>query len=192
MNIGYSVQGSTDRAFLVGLKTRWCPDANLIEGRFRGSTRDSLRREYRKICAEFQEKSVDVMVFLTDADTGEWREVQKNERAKFPAEHLNRAIHGVAQRNVECWICAAPEWLAKKLDVAVDAFRAHDPKKAFEQALEIDRDDRKEAEIAALVCQAPLKDWLTNPSFDDFYEQARDLSQQFGCLIENLREAQKK
>lgn len=36
MSIGYSVEGATDRAFLKGLRRRWCPGAALIEGSFRG------------------------------------------------------------------------------------------------------------------------------------------------------------
>jgi hypothetical protein len=53
----------------------------------------------------------------------------------------------------------------------------------------IDRDDHKETEIAALVCHAPLRRWLLNPSFEDFYEQTRNKSQVLGCAVENLREA---
>jgi len=45
MKIGYSVEGSTDRAVIRGLRRRWCPEAELIEGKVRGSTRLSLRRE---------------------------------------------------------------------------------------------------------------------------------------------------
>ena len=70
MRIGYSVQGTTDRALLEGLRRRWCPHAELLEGPFRGSTRASLRREYHKICQAFVAQSVEVMVFLTDADVG--------------------------------------------------------------------------------------------------------------------------
>lgn len=188
MIIGYSVQGSTDRAFLTGLRLRWCPSADLLEGRFRGSTGASLRREYRKICDEFSARSADLMVFLTDADTGSWREVQAEERSCFPPEFLNRSIHGVTERNIECWICADPEWIGRRVDVPPAVFRVPDPKGAFERALEVDRDDRKEREIAELVCAAPLRNWLVSPSFEDFYEQARDMSQQLGCSVENLRD----
>jgi hypothetical protein len=45
MKIGYSVEGSTDRAVLKGLQRRWCPSAELLEGRFRGTTGQSARRE---------------------------------------------------------------------------------------------------------------------------------------------------
>ena len=188
MRIGYSVQASTDRALLEGLRRRWCQDAELIPGPFRGSTSASHRREYRKICLGFVARSADVMVFLTDADAEDWREVQRHERSRFPQEHLFRAAHGVADRNVECWICAESEWLARRLGSDADQLRGEDPKPAFERALGIDRGDRKEAEIAEVVTAAPLRAWLRNASFEDFYEQLRDQSQRLGCLIENLRE----
>jgi len=189
MTIGFSVQGSTDRALLHGLRTRWCPNAGLIQGPFRGSTQESLRREYRKICEQFVEQNVEVMVFLTDADTEPWREVQRNERSRFPAEHLPHAVHGVADRNVECWICADPQWLARELGAGPEQFQCENPKRAFERVLGISRDDSKEAEIAALVSKAPLHRWLIEPSFEDLYEQLRDQSQQLGCCVENLRDS---
>jgi pantoate kinase len=53
----------------------------------------------------------------------------------------------------------------------------------------IDRDDRKEEAISDLVREAPLHSWLRNPSFEDFYNQVRRMSQRLGCQIENIREA---
>ena len=189
MKIGYSVEGGTDRALLHGLRQRWCTGAELVEGRFRGSTGESLRREYAKICEEFAFKSVDVMVFLTDANDQDWRDVQRKERSKFPSERLPLAVHGVAQRNVECWICANPEYVANKLGIHADALRVANPKGCFESAMGIDRDDRKEEAISDLVKEAPLQSWLRNRSFEDFYKQVRDQSQRLLCQIENIREA---
>ena len=37
MKIGYCVQGTTDEAFVRGLVQRWCPEAELAPGKFRGS-----------------------------------------------------------------------------------------------------------------------------------------------------------
>lgn len=188
MKIGYSVQGSTDRAFLMGLQERWCPDAEVVQGPFRGVTGYSLRREYTKICDEFAFKSVDVMVFLTDADDKEWRQVKKNERSCFPQERLALAIHGVADRNIECWLCADPDYIAQRLGIPAEEVRVADPKGRFESAIGIDRSDRKEGEITDLVKEAPLRSWLRNPSFEDFYEQALKMSQLRGCKIENIRQ----
>ena len=190
MKIGYSVQGSTDRALLEGLRRRWCPNAQAVEGRFRGSTKLSLRREYRNICDEFLARGVDVMVFLTDADEAPWRDVQRNERSKFPRECLSLAVHGVADRNVESWLCAAPEWLGRRLNAQPSTFRCDDPKAAFEKAIAMDRDDRRENEIAELVKNAPLQEWLTSESFEDFYEQVRSRGQQLGRAVENILDRQ--
>jgi hypothetical protein len=147
-----------------------------------------LRREYQKICDEFSIKRVDVMVFLTDADRRAWREVQKDDRAKFPPECLDRAIHGVADRNIECWLCAEPGWLGKRLGIEPQQLRCEDPKGVFEHAMGVSQDDNQEAEIAQTVKDAPLKSWLDNSSFEDFYRQAWHQSKQAGCTIENLRE----
>ena len=188
MKIGYSVEGSTDRAFLKGLKQRWCPHATLIEGPFRGSTRTSLRREYQKICEQFAVVGVDAMVFLTDGDGADWREVQRNEREKFPAERLHYAIHGVADRNIESWICCEPIWIARELRAEPESFQVEDPKGVFEGLLGIDRDSKHEDEISGLVERAPLRSWLeTSRSFEGFYEDVRRSSQRLGCEIENLR-----
>jgi hypothetical protein len=72
--------------------------------------------------------------------------------------------------------------------LAPEQFRVQNPKGAFERASGIQRADRKEAEIAELVREAPLHKWLGRPSFEDFYEQLRARSQQLGCTIENLRD----
>jgi hypothetical protein len=177
MKIGFSVEDSTHRAVIIGLAVRWCPDATLQEGHFRGSTRLALRREYQKICEEFLARGVDVMVFLTDADTDPWRDRQRSEREKFPQEHLGRAIRGIPDRNIESWICSDPDWLGQRLGENPARFRQEDPKGPFQRAMGIDRDEHKEDEIAELVRAAPLGRWIANASFEDFYEQARDLSQ---------------
>jgi hypothetical protein len=62
MIIGYCVEGSTDRAFINGLKERWCEKATLIEGHFRGSTHLSQRREIAKICHELNSKEADLLL----------------------------------------------------------------------------------------------------------------------------------
>ena len=43
MKIGYYVQGDTDEAVIWGLAQRWCPDAELAPGKFRGTSGDSLQ-----------------------------------------------------------------------------------------------------------------------------------------------------
>jgi len=99
------------------------------------------------------------------------------------------AIHGVADRNIECWICADPQYVAHALGVRVQELLVSDPKGRFESALGIGGGDLKENEITRLVRDAPLHAWLQKPSFEDFYEQVRDVGQRRGCQIENLRDS---
>ena len=193
MKIGYAVQGSTDRAFLHGLKERWCEDAEMIEGAFRGSTGLSLRRELAKICDDlFWQKSCDVIVFLSDADVADWRAVQRSEVEKLPDELRPWAVYGMADRNIECWLCADPQYIAQETGRAAEDFAVDDPKGAFASALQVSRDDKRESEITQLVCNAPaevLQRWLRNSrSFEDFYDQLLTVSRQRECDLENLRE----
>ena len=192
MKIGYAVQGSTDRAFLRGLKERWCADAEMVKGAFRGSTGLSLRRELAKICDElFSQKACDVIVFLSDADEAKWREIQRRELDKLPNDIRPFAVYGMADRNIECWLCADPQYIAEKTGRAAEDFTVDDPKGAFESAMRVSRDDKRESEIAALVreaCAEVLQRWLQNSrSFEDFYDQLWTVSRQRECDIDNLR-----
>ena len=148
----------------------------------------ALRREYGKMCEEFVEKGVDAMIFVTDGDGRPWRDVKREEREKFPQKRLVLAVHGVTDRNIECWICTDADYVANRLGIPAAELRVEDPKGRFETAMGITRDDKREDEIAQLVREAPLRQWLRSPSFEDFYEQVRRLSQMLGCEIENVRE----
>lgn len=189
MKIGYSVEGSTDRALVMGLQKRWCPDANLAEGKFRGATRTSRTREIPQICLELHERhAVDLIVFLCDANKEDWRDVLKKEEARCPEKYRHLTLFGVCDRNAESWLCMDKEWLAQRTGQKPDVFSGDDFKPPFARAMGITGTDKKEAEIATLVEQAPLKSWLGNKSFADFYEKLRRFSQQRGCRLENLRE----
>ena len=67
MKIAFCVEGSADRAILHGLRDRWCPQAELVEGRFRGQV---LRSQIAKECRILTEKGADLIVFLRCALTG--------------------------------------------------------------------------------------------------------------------------
>ncbi|MBN1361955.1 MAG: hypothetical protein JW993_15270 [Sedimentisphaerales bacterium] len=188
MKIGYSVEGSTDRALLEGLRRRWCPQAQLIEGRFRGTSGRSRHREIPRTCLELASKGVDLIVFLRDANNEEWRDVLKADENRCRPEHSHLAVFGVCGRNVECWLCADADWIAGQTGRERPEFTAGDPKGPFEKAMDVKGFDRKEEEIALLVERAPLRNWLSNRSFREFYERLRDKSQQRGCAIENLLE----
>ncbi len=193
MRIGYAVQGSTDRAFLRGLQERWCAGAEMIEGAFRGSTGLSLRRELARISdVLFFKKGCDLIVFLSDADVADWRKTQRREVAKLPDSIGPFAVYGMADRNIECWLCADPHYIAEKTGRAAEDFLVDDPKGAFESAMQISRDDKREAQIAELVREADvgvLRRWLVKSrSFEDFYDQLWTVSKQRECEIENLRD----
>jgi hypothetical protein len=188
MKIGYCVEGSTDRATLVGLNQRWCPHAELIEGSFRGTSGLSQRREIPKTCIELVAKSAEVIIFLRDANNENWREVLKAYEEDCRPEHKHLTIFGVCDRNIECWLCADADWIAKETGRQPDEFRATDPKEVFEKAMQITGFDRKEQEIAMLVRRAPLKNWLSNRSFKEFYGRIWDKSKEQGCTIENVQE----
>lgn len=194
MRIGYAVQGSTDRAFLSGLKERWCAGAEMIEGAFRGSTGLSLRRELAKICDElFFQKACDVIVFLSDADGADWRTIRSNELNKLPDAIRPFTVYGMADRNIECWLCCDPHYVVERTGRETGDFAVDDPKGAFQSAMDISRDDKRESEIAAFVreaCVGVLQRWLQNSrSFEDFYDQLWTVSRQRECDIDNLRES---
>jgi hypothetical protein len=189
MIIGYSCEDSVHRAFIKGLRKKWCPSAELVEGSFRGSQKTSLRREYKKTCDELFFKGADVIIFLTDNDKSDWRERWENEINKLPRERREQIILGLPERNIECWLTCDRNWLAEKLRTDPSIFNCTDPKSPFASAMGITRDNRKEKEeeIANLICEAPLRNWLQSESFENFYNQARDISQRRKCNIENIR-----
>jgi hypothetical protein len=189
MRIGYCVEGSTDKAMLYGLKERWCPTVQLIEARFRGTR--FRRRDIPAVCLDLiAGKAVDLAIFLRDANEEKWRDVLAADEGACKPEYKPLAIFGVCDRNVECWLCADPNWIAKETGHQPNEFRVPDPKGAFEKAMQITGLDRKEQEIAKLVKQAPLKKWLSNNrSFKEFYERIWDKSKEQGCKIENLQES---
>ncbi len=192
MKVGYSVEGSTDRAFLKGLRDRWCPEAVLIEGRFRARSGLSQRREIPKTCTELSSKGADLIIFMRDANNENWREVLKADIDRCADHHRHIVVFAVCDRNIECWLCADREWIAKRRKRTSAEFAVQDPKGAFESALQISALDRKGGEIASLICEAPLHHWLSNKSFEAFYDALWQKSRCLVCRIENLRERQKK
>jgi hypothetical protein len=189
MKIGYCVEGSTDRAVLCGFKDRWCPHAQLVQGAFRGTSGLSQRREIPKVCIELIAKGVELIVFLRDANKEDWREVLRTYEGGCRAEHRHLAVFGVCDRNIECWLCADADWIAKETQREAAAFRVDDPKSAFAEAMGLIGFDKKEPEIAALVQRAPLKNWLSNRSFKEFYDRLWAKNKERGCKIENLLQA---
>jgi len=189
MTIGFSVEGSTDEALLTGLQRRWCPAATLVKGKVRGTSGISSRREIRKVCIELRTKNADLVVFLRDANLESWRTVLKEDEAHCDGAHRHFAIFGVCDRNVECWLAADPDYIANRFHRDRRDFLVSNPKRAVESTFGITRHDKKEEQIASFVKEAPLKNWLNSPSFEDFYGKLWNLSKRLPlCKIENLRD----
>lgn len=182
------MEGSTDRAFLTGLRDRWCPQVQLIEGRFRGRSGQSQRREIPKVCAELNSKGVDLIIFMRDANNENWRDVLKADVDKCVPQYRHIVAFAVCDRNIESWLCADRDWIARWTDRAPADFAVDDPKGVFQSALKITAWDRKEEEIAYLIGKAPLHRWLFNKSFEAFYNELWLKSKTVACTIENLRD----
>jgi hypothetical protein len=159
-----------------------------LEGRFRGTSGISQRREIPSTCRELASKGADLIIFLRDANTENWREVLRADCGRCPSEHSHLTVFGVCDRNVECWICADAAWIANETNRQPADFRVADPKSVFEKSMGSTARDRKEKEIADLIREAPLGNWLTNRSFEDFYDKLWQRSKNLGCAIENLRD----
>jgi hypothetical protein len=188
MKIGFSVEGSTDRAFLTGLRNRWCPQANLIEGHSRGTTSVSQRREIPNTCRELAFKGADLAVFMRDANREDWQTVRRADQQRCLPEHRHLTVFAVCDRNVECWLCADRGWIADRTGRQASDFAVDDPKGVFESAMQINSTDKRESEIVALVQDAPLRQWLGNGSFEAFFDDLWQKSKELRCQIENLRE----
>jgi hypothetical protein len=194
VTIGFIVQGTNDLAFLDGLRVRYCPNAIIAQPHFRGSSRESLRREIRKALGELRYRDCcDYFVILTDADVNPWREVHRNEWAKIPAIYQHVTIFGVAERNIECWLAASPSFLASELDCEPNEIPIEDPSDFVKARLRAlcgpEGQDAWRQRVVAIVCHAPLGQWLrASRSFEHFWDQIVRMSkQQKGCQIPNER-----
>jgi hypothetical protein len=189
MKIGYCVEGSTDKAAITGFRDRWCQQAELVEGRFRGTFR---RREIPHACLELREKGADIIILMRDANGEGWRDVADDDYKKCGDVNVHLVAVGVCGRNVECWLVAEPNYAAAKTGIPAAEFLVNDPKNVFERGMKITPLERRQKEIAEYVRDGPLKAWLANnKSFEHFYDQLWQKSKQLGCLLENLRESQK-
>jgi hypothetical protein len=191
MRIGYYVQGDNDEALIWGLAQRWCPKAERAPGKFRGSSGVSFRREIRNALVDLKDdKGCDILVVLTDADVNPWREVKRREWQKVPLEYQHLTVFGVADRNVECWLAIDRQALATELQCQADDIPHDDPSGFIKRRLGYtqrgaDKQAIKER-VRDFVGNAPLRTWIEDSdSFEDFYQEARRLSQQTECAIPN-------
>lgn len=195
MKIGYYVQGDTDEAVVQGLAKRWCPDSELAEGKFRGASRESFRREIANSLRDLKsDKRCDILVVLTDADANLWRDVKRRESDRIPEDCRHLTLFGVADRNIECWLAIDREALARELKCQEEDIPEHNPSNFIKRRFELTERDKKQnakARICNFVAQAPLRTWIRDSkSFEDFYEDVRDLAVQNGCSFPNEREGE--
>jgi hypothetical protein len=193
MKIGYFVQGAADEAFIHGLARRWCPDAQLAPGKFRGGSRQSLRRELPKALRDLREfQNCDILVVLTDSDTRPWREVRQEEWNRVPVEFHHDTVLGVADRNIECWLALDRAVLARVLECGENDISRDDPSDFIKNRLGLTRrgPSREEGRdtVTRFVAEVSLRDWIgASPSFAEFYDDIRRLSANRDCSIPNER-----
>ncbi|HBO42769.1 MAG TPA: hypothetical protein DD670_02285 [Planctomycetaceae bacterium] len=192
MRIGYYVQGAADEAFVHGLAKRWCPQAELAQGKFRGRSRESHRREIKNALIDLRDNHrCDVLVVLTDSDTASWREVKQREWKRVPKECEDLTVFGVAERNIECWLAIDRHMLASELGCDPNDIPSEDPSGFVKRCLGIgERDtmrDEAKRRIQDFMATPPrLKTWIEgSPSFKDFYNDIRLLGSRRGCQIVN-------
>lgn len=195
MRIGIYFEGAADEAFLRGLHNRWCPNADLVVGRRRGTSKKSLRRELKQYLTGLRDRDqCDLLVCLTDCDShGKgWRDIKKNETAKVPQDCKHLTVYGVADRNLECWMALDGQALAAFLGCAEGELPRDDVSGFVKRRLEIEtRDKRDEAKerIRAFVKVAPLKTWIIrSDSFAAFYQDLRAFALQQSCDFPNERD----
>lgn len=189
MKIGYYVQGDADEAVIRGLAQRWCPDAELAPGKFRGTSGESLKRDISKSLRALKYEGCDILVVLTDADANKWQDVKKRESAKIPTDYEHLTLFGVADRNIECWLAIDRGALARELECRVEDIPSDNPSGFVKRGFGLTNQKKKKAakvRVRDYVARASLKAWIAgSDSFRDFYDGARRLAVQNKCSIPN-------
>ena len=189
MKIGYYVQGDADEAVVWGLAQRWCPDAELAQGKFRGTSGESFRREISKSLQALKYEGCDILVVLTDADANKWQDVKRRESAKIPTDYEHLTLFGVADRNIECWLAIDRGALARELECLVEDIPSDNPSHFVKRRFGLTNRDEKQdakARVRDYVARASLKAWIAgSDSFQNFYAGARRLAVQNKCSIRN-------
>ena len=195
MKIGYYVQGAADEAFVHGLAERWCPQAEMAPGKFRGSSKESFRREIEIALWDLRDdKRCDVLVVLTDSDVAAWREVKRREWNRVPNDCQHMCVFGVADRNIECWLAIDRHALARELGCNPADIPQDDPSGFVKRKFGLgERDFARQAardRVRRFVAGAPVKVWIQNSdSFEDFYGDARRLAARTRCVMPNELES---
>ena len=183
-----------DEAFIWGLAARWCPDAELAPGKFRGQSRESFRREIHKALIDLKDSGrCDILIVLTDADMNRWRDVKGREFSKVPTNCQDLTAFGVADRNIECWLALDRTALAREFVCRENEIPRDDPSGFVKRRFGIGQRDteREQAKerVRQFVASSRLKQWIErSDSFSDFYTQIWSLSKRQNCDMPNERE----
>ncbi|MBU0606269.1 MAG: hypothetical protein KKI08_00230 [Armatimonadetes bacterium] len=182
MRIGYLLEGSTDGAVIAGLRDQLCPEAELIEGSFRGSL-GPRRRELPKALRELALKGADVIVNLNDANELTWTQRCQQEREWAPVEHHHHLVCGAPEPNVESWLVADAEAFTTRTGVGCRP-KPLDAKPLVERGFQVNGFNKRTEEIAAFVRQANFQVWESNDnSFRGFIRECRSMARQCGCEL---------
>jgi hypothetical protein len=191
MKIGCYVQGTADEAVVRGLAKRWCPGAKLAPSKFRGESGVSFRREIARALRDLRDnRRCDYLVVLTDSDKRSWREVKRREWEHVPDDCRHLCVFGVADRNIECWLAANRDAIARELGCSADEIPKEDPSGFVKRAFGLGgRDAGRESakkRVVHFVIGAPLWSWIDqSESFQDFYKDVRALAARGECRVPN-------
>ncbi len=180
MKIGFTCQGSSDEAFVNGLKERLCPGSKLERGPARGVSKISFRRDIPNILLGLKSNGCDVFIILHVSVNQDFRKVKREETKHVPGEYKDDVVYGVVNRNIECWLTIDPNYCLERFGTSPPK----DIKKRnsyFINSTGRARDHKKE-EIAAFVSEAPIKSWCDNDkSFEQFYVDLKGMAKRKNC-----------
>ena len=106
--IGAIVQDANSLGLLRGLQARLNCQAEIVEGpRAIGKSSTMKSKQGRIAWAEFQKKTVDLIVRFTDADKGRWQDVRRHElESVFPKDARSILVCGVARHHAQVDVLA--------------------------------------------------------------------------------------
>ncbi len=195
--IGVICQDANSLGLLRGLQSRLSCGAEFIASPTPiGKSRQMNRKQARDAWFFFRQRGAHLIVRFTDADRHRWQDVRRAELAIFPQEARSLVICGVAVENAEDWLNLDADYLADKLQIAVDdltdsVHRTGRIKNAI--ARRKHEDERTSDVVAALVRDAPsdvFHRWLaTDDALRTFYSDCRSAAASADCPTPNELDA---
>jgi hypothetical protein len=185
VRIGLFVEDTVDEYFIRGLGQRWCPHLEIVPAHYRGATRQSLAAQLPKALLElFEHKQCEVVVYLTDANNDKWHDRRNNELKKIPENRKAQVIIGIPVCNIECWLAADRQAIARFWECREEEIPTDDPSSFIDKRLGL----RKERLIGFVADLPSLHRLLEQPSFENFYANARAAAKQNNCQFRDERQ----